>query len=266
MVFFIGLCDFSISDFRKKLEATILKRKNFLEFQNEVAHLKKKVKKIGVDCFNNFQNDFLKDLDDKLNLDGGELISLWLYYFELEIESKYFTDSPVDGIFNKVIEDKILMLFLSGIGSTVLKKISAQDMSFKSIKDLCEKQSLQAGREDGIAVFEEVILLRMGILVALGEKGKTKGIITKMSSMGIKGLVSLIRGDVIMFLCVPGFTWEVDGIRLNATKSYFVSVVIGILRQIGTSNRKAEETPYFQGYMAKCKRRYPINWLELLLI
>ena len=51
---------------------------------------------------------------------------------------------------------------------------------------MCEKISQQSGREDDNAVFEEVILLRMGRLVALGENGKTKGIITKMSSMGIK--------------------------------------------------------------------------------
>ena len=27
-----------------------------------------------------------------------------------------------------------------------------------------------------------------------------------------------------MFFCDPGFAWEVDGVRLNATESYFVSV------------------------------------------
>ena len=99
------------------------------------------------------------------------------------------------------------------------------------------KRSKQAGRGDGIEVVEGIILLRMGRLVALGEKGKTKGVITKLSGMGLKGLVSLIRGDIIMFFCVPGFAWEVDGIRLNATESYFVSVAIGVLRQMGTSSR-----------------------------
>ena len=52
--------------------------------------------KIGVDCFNNFQNDFFKDLDDKLNQDGRVLISLWLYYFNLETRSKRLTDSPIE--------------------------------------------------------------------------------------------------------------------------------------------------------------------------
>ena len=34
-------------------------------------------------------------------------------------------------------------------------------------------------------VFEGIVLLRMGRLVALGEKWKTKGLISKLSSMGI---------------------------------------------------------------------------------
>ena len=37
---------------------------------------------------------------------------------------------------------------------------------------------------------------------------------------------------IIMFLCDPGFAWEVDGVRLNATESYFVLVKFGVLRQI----------------------------------
>ena len=55
-----------------------------------------------------------------------------------------------------------------------------------------------------------------------------------------------------MFFCVPGFSWEVDGIRLNATESYFVSVVIGILSQIGTSNRKV----YISGRYSLLPRVY----------
>ena len=100
------------------------------------------------------------------------------------------------------------------------------------MKDISGKNSRQAGRGGEIEVFEGKVLLRMGRLVALGEKGKTKGVISKLSSMDIKGLVSLIRGEIIIFLCVPGFAWEVDGVRLNATESCFVSVKFGVLRQI----------------------------------
>ena len=36
---------------------------------------------------------------------------------------------------------------------------------------------------------------------------------------------------------MPGFAWQIYGVRLNATESYFASVVIGVLRQLGTSDR-----------------------------
>ena len=35
-----------------------------------------------------------------------------------------------------------------------------------------------------------------------------------------------------MFFCDSGVDWEVDGVRLNATESYFVSVAFRDLRQI----------------------------------
>ena len=53
------------------------------------------------------------------------------------------------------------------------------------MKDISGKKRRQAGRGGGIEVFEGIVL-RMGRLVALGEKGKTKGVISKLSSMGIK--------------------------------------------------------------------------------
>ena len=92
-------------------------------------------------------------------------------------------------------------------------------------------------KEAGVIVSDQVILLNMGRLVGLVKKCNTKGAIAKLSSMGVKGLASLIRGDILLLFSVPGFAWEIDGVRLNATKSYFASVVIGVLRQIGTSER-----------------------------
>ena len=55
--------------------------------------------------------------------------------------------------------------------------------------------------------------------------------------MGVKGLVSLIREDILLFFSVPGFAWEIDGTPLNATETYFASVVMGVFRQIGTIDK-----------------------------
>ena len=55
--------------------------------------------KVEVERFNSFQDAFLKDFSDKLNLDGGVLTSLWLYYFELENESECLVDPLFEEIF-----------------------------------------------------------------------------------------------------------------------------------------------------------------------
>ena len=77
----------------------------------------------------------------------------------------------------------------------------------------------------------------MGRLVGLVKKGNTKGVVSKLSGMGVKGLVSLIRGDILLLFSVPRLAWEIDGVRLNATESYFASVIIGVLRQLGSSDK-----------------------------
>ena len=107
-------------------------------------------------------------------------------------------------------------------------------------------------KEAGVIVSDQVILKNMGWLVGLVKKGHTKGAIAKLLSMGVKGLVSLIRGDILLLFSVPAFVWEIDGVGLNATESYFASVVIGVLRQIGMSERSV----FISGRSSILPRKY----------
>ena len=125
------------------------------------------------------------------------------------------------------------------MGVTALKKVASIDFSFKWIVEVCEKRKRCQGSRSSIQVYDQIILVNMGKMVGIAKKGDTKGLISKMSNMGIKGLVSLIRGDVVLFFAVSGFVLEVDGCTLNMTESYFLSVIMNVLKHIGTTDSSA---------------------------
>ena len=55
-----------------------------------------------------------------------------------------------------------------------------------------------------------------------------------------------------MFFCDPGFAWQVDGVRLNATKSYFVSVAFWRFE----ADRITERQAYISGRNFSLPRVY----------
>ena len=84
MVFSVGVCDIAVADFMKMLENEILKKRNFAEFQNEISALRNIVDQFGEDNFVRFQERFFSDIDSKLYLDGGILLSLWLHFLAVD--------------------------------------------------------------------------------------------------------------------------------------------------------------------------------------
>ena len=93
--------------------------------------MRNNVTKIGIELIKDLQNAFLKYFNNKVNLDGGALICLRLYCFELEkgLENpdNIFYENP----FRTAIDDRFFIRSLSGIGSTALKKVSGHDMFYE---------------------------------------------------------------------------------------------------------------------------------------
>ena len=72
-----------------------------------------------------------------------------------------------------------------------------------------------------------------------------------------------------MFFCDSGFAWEVDGVRLNATESYFVSVAFWRFEADRITERQAylsgrnSPSPHVYG---KMQTDVSDKWLEPLFI
>ena len=89
------------------------------------------VAKIGIKLIEDLQNAFSKYFNNKVNLDGGALICIWLYYFELEKGLENPNNIFYENPFRTAIDDRFFILSLSGIRSTALKEVSGHDMTYE---------------------------------------------------------------------------------------------------------------------------------------
>ena len=61
-------------------------------------------------------------------------------------------------------------------------------------------------------VDNKYVMCGLGTLIAIGEKGHTRGVVSDLSKRAVRNVISMVRDDIILFHTVPSRNMEVDGV------------------------------------------------------
>ena len=190
MVSSLGVSDITIDDFSKIYDEGALKKRNFSEYQKELLRLKEYCAESGLMGFGEQCDVLFEGIDRHLTVDGGIIVELLLDYL---CNEGYGDDEDAKESERRKVEQVIYDSFCIVFGwgrSNCFKKIANVDFSFIWIVKVCEKRKKDKKGGSSIQVFDQIVLVNMGKIVGIAKKGETKGLVTKMSNMGIMGITT----------------------------------------------------------------------------
>lgn len=140
---------------------------------------------------------------------------------------------------DELMDRRYLILFLSGISKSKLLKISSNvDYNYDKLRiellntrGLCEEMT--AGRNT-------FLFTSISQYVAIARKGSTVGVVNVLRGIGIRDLISVVRGDIVLYFKIMGGDTEIDGIKLTKSEACVFDRIRNILTRYGMHLSKLE--------------------------
>ena len=235
MVYTLKDFNISVKNLIEFLKSDVkLKVSNLSMFQNEF----KKLEEIAQDNKSAPNKgdvlSFLKNIHENAVFYGVIFAELMTLAFELCVREKRQFYSYIE-------HNRVWICLLMGCSKSVLKTGESVDFKISFAKLVGFMQGILGGECLQSAQVNEAnkfVISGLGTLVAIGQKKHTKGVISELSKRAVRNVISVIRGDIILFHTVPSMGMEVDGLSLSYAETYIFSNIKDIVCEMNAERKR----------------------------